>query len=59
MRRLYSLYRRAVHCRRHEHRETIVCVFGEFRFVCLDCPHARTIGHVFHGASNSSHPFSP
>lgn len=52
MTRLRRLWRRVAYCRRGEHRETPVCVFGELRMVCLDCPWARTLGHVFLHASN-------
>ena len=44
--RLRALWRRAVYCRRGQHRETTVCVFGELRLVCLDCAWAYTLGRV-------------
>jgi hypothetical protein len=43
---LHALWRRAVYCRRGHHRQVDVCVFGELRLVCLDCPYIRTLGYV-------------
>jgi hypothetical protein len=53
---LHARYHRLRYCRRGQHRETLVSVYGELRMVCLDCPQAETLGHVYYGASNHAHP---
>jgi hypothetical protein len=52
VRRLARLWRRAVHCRRGEHRETCEVAFGVLRLRCLDCERATPLGWIYVGCSN-------
>lgn len=51
-RRLLRLWRRAVHCRRGEHRDAVGCAFGIMHLECVDCGWRQSLGFVFVGVSN-------
>ena len=52
MKRLDSLIRRVLDCRRGEHRETVEGSFGVLRLRCLDCGRTEAKGWIYVGVSN-------